>query len=664
MKTMQLNKSAVYHRSIQPYIYSFSKDVVHLRLQTGVGEVTQVEIIYGDPFEQDKNQKWIHHVQAMIKFSSDEFFDYWTVSIKPPGFRLRYLFRLGSSPPPTPVLSLCPASSQPSSSDDNLSPRQLVSVEKEDEKIPKEKAIYYSERGFIGDYLKNMNHLFCFPYLHQIDVFSPPEWVKDTVWYQIFPERFANGDPSRNPKGVLPWGSTEPTVTCMFGGDFQGIINHIDHLKELGITGIYFTPIFLSKTNHKYDTIDYFEIDPHFGDKETFRKMVNLLHQSGIRVMLDAVFNHCGLDFFAFKDVCEKGAASPYKDWFYYDDLPLRTEPVANYRTFGYFAYMPKLNTQNPDVRKYLVDVGTYWAREFGIDGWRLDVANEVDHSFWREFRSAVKSVNPDCYIVGEIWHDALPWLHGDQFDSTMNYPLQQAVLSFFAGDSSSEGDMPLNAAEFKNILIKLLLAYPEGVNSALFNLLDSHDTARILTYCKESLEKLKMILLFHLSWVGTPCIYYGTEVGMKGENDPGCRGCMVWDPKKQDKQIFQFVQKLVAARRNCDAFGSKGKLRIIEGDAHNNSFIYEKSTDTQVLLFILNNSKADLSLEVKHWAFDDPSRLGSVGSFLSSTAQSSLKVVQGHCLVDLEGFGFQVLQINLLPLSVPPTDTESCLLR
>jgi len=324
------------------------------------------------------------------------------------------------------------------------------------------------------------------------------------------------------------------------------------------------------------------------------------------------------------------------------------------------------LNTQNPEVRKYLVDVGTYWVREFGIDGWRLDVANEVDHSFWRDFRSAVKAVNPDCYIVGEIWHDALPWLHGDQFDSTMNYPLQQAILNFFAGDGVSEGDLALNAAEFKNILIKLLLAYPEGVNSALFNILDSHDTARAFTTCKENREKLKLILLFHLSWVGTPCVYYGTEVGMTGENDPGCRGCMVWDRKKQDRDLFQFLQKLVHARSTCEAFGSKGKLRIIEGDPEKNSFIYEKSTSTQILLFILNNSERDLSLDVQHWAFENPSLLQSVGSLFCSAGPSpSFEVRNGKCLVAVESFGFQVLQINLNPqIASADDDAETCLLR
>src|SRR5699024_5658775 len=208
-----------------------------------------------------------------------------------------------------------------------------------------------------------------------------------------------------------------------------GIIKHLDYLVDLGINGIYFTPIFKAHSNHKYDTIDYMEIDPQFGDKSTFKELVKACHEKGIRIMLDAVFNHSGYYFSQFQDVLEKGENSKYKNWFHIKDFPIQTDPVPNFDSFAFTSHMPKLNTEHPDVKQYLLDVATYWIKEFDIDGWRLDVANEVDHQFWREFRTAVKSVKQDVYILGEIWHDSMPWLQGDQFDAVMNYPFTNSAI-------------------------------------------------------------------------------------------------------------------------------------------------------------------------------------------------------------------------------------------
>ena len=210
-----------------------------------------------------------------------------------------------------------------------------------------------------------------------------------------------------------------------------GVIDRFGHLVDLGVDVIYFTPIFEAPSNHKYDTVDYYWIDPHFGDEDTVRKLIELAHEHGIKVVFDAVFNHSGYGFFAFQDVLEHGEDSPYAHWFNIDSFPVQTEP-PNYETFAnQIATMPKLMTCHDDVKEYFLEVGRYWVREFGIDGWRLDVANEIDHHFWREFREAVKSENPDALIVGELWHEASEWVRGDQFDSVMNYSFQYACLDF-----------------------------------------------------------------------------------------------------------------------------------------------------------------------------------------------------------------------------------------
>lgn len=212
-----------------------------------------------------------------------------------------------------------------------------------------------------------------------------------------------------------------------------GIIEKLPYLHDLGITLIYLTPIFASRSNHKYDTIDYYKIDPSFGTLEQFRELVDQAHKLQIRILLDAVFNHTSDEFFAFHDVIQHGEQSAYKDWFFTESYPLVQQPVPNYETFGvHIVSMPKLNTQHREAADYMIDVAKYWIQETNIDGWRLDVANEIDHAFWRRFRSEIKAMGKELLIVGEVMHLASAWLRGDQFDGVMNYPLRDALVDFF----------------------------------------------------------------------------------------------------------------------------------------------------------------------------------------------------------------------------------------
>ncbi|KAA0546477.1 alpha-glycosidase [Bacillus sp. BGMRC 2118] len=577
-------KEAIYHRPKNNYAYAYNQATLHIRLRTKKDDVQKVELICGDPYDWKEGQFQTKQLPMSIS-GSDELFDYWFVEVTPPFRRLRYGFELKSD---------------------------------------SEKLIY-TEKGFYSEKpLDDTAYYFCFPFINKVDVFQAPHWVKDTVWYQIFPERFANGDSSINPPGTLPWGSTEPEFNNFFGGDFQGILDHIDHLVDLGITGLYFTPIFKAKSNHKYDTIDYMEIDPQFGDKETFKQLVKTCHDHGIKVMLDAVFNHSGYYFPQFQDVLENGENSIYKNWFHLREFPIITEPMPNYDTFAFVKEMPKLNTENPEVKEYLLEVGRYWVREFNIDGWRLDVANEVDHQFWREFRQAVKTIKSDVYILGEIWHDSMPWLQGDQFDAVMNYPFTNGALQFFAKDA-------VKASHFANIISGVLHSYPNNVNEVQFNLLDSHDTPRILTLCNDNKDKMKLLYLFQLSFTGSPCIYYGDEIGMTGGQDPGCRKCMIWDKEKQDLELFGFVKKLIALRKTEPAFGNQGSFQFIEANDETNHVIYKKTVENESLLFIINNSATDLEIEAP----------------ISTTATDLLTgdIVEPGS-IQLQTYGFKVLKV------------------
>ncbi|WP_079478148.1 glycoside hydrolase family 13 protein [Halobacillus salinus] len=541
-------KEAIYHRPKHNFAYAYDKETIHIRLRTKRNDVEEVTLIHGDPYVW-KEDAWQYDQAPMTKSGSDDLFDYWFVAIKPPYRRLRYSFLLTDNQEQT----------------------------------------VYTEKGFYDHVpADDTAYHFCFPFLNEVDVFTPPQWVKETVWYQIFPERFANGDPSLNPEGTLPWGSAEPQPDNFFGGDFQGVIDHLDHLTSLGINGLYFTPIFKAYSNHKYDTIDYMEIDPQFGDKETFKKLVQECHKRGIKVMLDAVFNHSGYYFEPFQDVLEKGTDSKYLSWFHMWDQEVKTTPQPNYDTFAFVPEMPKLNTEHPEVKQYLLDVAKYWIKEFNIDGWRLDVANEVDHAFWRDFRRTVKSVKPEVYILGEIWHDSMPWLQGDQFDAVMNYPFTNAVLKFF------NGEIPLEA--FRNEIMHVEHMYPENVNEVSFNLLDSHDTKRVLTYTEENKEAVKLMYLFQLSYGGSPCIYYGDEIGMTGGDDPGCRKCMVWEEDEQDHDLFSFVQGLIERRKTEPAFGNGGRMTFLDDD---DLLIYEKQSDNQTLRFVVNTTDCDHSVRL-----------------------------------------------------------------
>lgn len=478
----------------------------------------------------------------MTRLYQDELFDYWQAETVPPYRRLAYVFKLESGT----------------------------------------ETIWMTERGFQKEEPTPTKSWFEYPFLNPADIFTPPAWVKDAVFYQIFPERFANGDKSNDPEEVLPWGG-EPAPDNYFGGDLQGVIDRADHLEELGINAIYFTPIFEATTNHKYDTKDYVKVDPHFGTNEKLKELVEACHKRGIRVLLDAVFNHCGYSFPPYVDVLEKGEQSVYKDWFHVREFPLRVvEGIPTFDTFAFTPMMPKLNTENPEVKQYLLDVARYWIEEVGIDGWRLDVANEVDHQFWREFRQTVKAVNPDAYILGEMFHEGMMWLQGDQFDAVMNYPFTYAMHDFFA-------ERCIDGVQFAQAIEHQLASYPQQANEVMFNLLDSHDTARLLTLCGNDKRRMKLAALFQLTFLGTPCIYYGDEVGLDGENDPGCRKCMEWDKEKQDQELLDYYKRMIKLRHEHAALRT-GSFRFLYAKEQDQVIAYERADEEEQFVIVVNN--------------------------------------------------------------------------
>ncbi|HLP16570.1 MAG TPA: glycoside hydrolase family 13 protein [Bacteroidota bacterium] len=419
-----------------------------------------------------------------------------------------------------------------------------------------------------------------------------PSWVRHAIIYQIFPERFENGDRSNDPPNTQPWG-TKPTGGSFFGGDLEGVLNRLPYLTDLGITTIYFNPVFSASSNHKYNATDYLKIDPAFGTNDLFKTLVDTCHKAGIRILIDGVFNHVGTAFFAFVDVKKNGAASRYAEWFNIFSYPVSDPRTPNYEGWWGYGSLPKLMVAHPDVQRYLFDVARYWTG-LGIDGWRLDVPNDVPHAFWKEWRKVVRSVNPECYIVGELWQDASPWLKGDEFDATMNYRFRDACVDFFAHKTTT-------GVEFQKSLAATRALYSEESNDAMMNLIGSHDTERFLTMCKGDVHALRLAALFQMTYPGAPTVYYGDEVGMEGGKDPDCRRTMIWDQSKWDKDLHAYYRSLIALRKKYEALRTGAYAALPVPEDLSRCVAFERTLGSERFIIAINDDrrKAALSFTV-----------------------------------------------------------------
>jgi cyclomaltodextrinase / maltogenic alpha-amylase / neopullulanase len=415
--------------------------------------------------------------------------------------------------------------------------------------------------------------------------FSIPSWVHKSVFYQIFPERFCNGDPANDPAGALPWGS-QPGLDTFMGGDLAGIIEQLPYLADLGVNALYFTPIFMARTNHKYDASDYMKIDPAFGNKDTLKRLVDEAHKRDIRIVMDAVFNHCGDGFWAFQDLINRGNKSKYGSWFTYQELPVVNQPT-NYQTCGGTYYLPKLNTQNREVREYLLGVTEYWLKETGMDGWRLDVPWKVPLDFWKEFRDVVKKANPDAYIVAEAWRDPGPWVNQGTADAIMNYPLREYIFDYCFYDR-------MDAEDFEYFVQRVLSIYGSSMHYQL-NLLGSHDTARVLTNCNDDIQRLSLAMIAAFTLPGTPMIYYGDEIGMLGGNDPDCRRCMNWNQETWNHDIRQLYQTLIRLRKTHTALQTGGLQSLF---IFNGVYVYQRKKAPDEVIVVLNPREARQMVE------------------------------------------------------------------
>ena len=508
---------------------------MHLRLRVQKGMIRSAKLVYNC----DKNMWHKFRLEARMELTfSDSELEYYSVAVSLTDTRFSYIFELSCT----------------------------------DGKIR-----YLSEEGLTENYDHTLGYFSFFQYTSQFacDTMAVPEWVKTATCYQIFPERFAVGSADKDLSYVnTKWG-VKPTPKSYYGGDLTGIREHLDYLVDLGVNVLYMTPVFCSPTNHKYEITDYENVDPAFGGNEALKVLIEDAHKQGIKVMLDGVFNHCSCRHPFFQDAKKNGRKSPYYDWFFWKE-------DGSYLTFGSVKTMPKLNTGNPDVMRYFSSVAVMWMRDFGADGWRLDVSDEISHKFLRAFRDAVLEQNPQAIIIGEDWHRAVRYLNGDEYDGIMNYGVTKACLDLLAFHT-------IDSAAFRDRLVRLYHTYSIAADQKMLNLLGSHDTDRFLTRVKGDAGRFRTAAAIMFFYPGIPCVYYGDEIGMEGGYDPDCRRTFDWNAENWDHETRDLIKKLMTLKKepalSAGAFGIDEKNGIIT---------IRRTAETQTMYLLVNGTNRE----------------------------------------------------------------------
>jgi len=464
--------------------------------------------------------------------------------------------------------------------------------------------------------------------------FKPPDWVQDAVFYQIFPDRFYNGNLSNDPKNVYKWAGL-PTRNNFFGGDLEGIIRKLPYLEELGVNALYLNPIFKSPSNHKYNTTDYYEVDPNFGDNNILKKLVQELHRRGMRIILDGVFNHCGDTFWAFQDVIEKGPKSKYKDWFIIKSYPIVKKPEPNYRCWMGTSSMPEFNTDNSEVREYLLEIVKYWIKEADIDGWRLDTVEYMDPSFVKQIRETAKEVKKDAYVMGEVMGVATSWFKSKSLDAVMNYKLLDLIIDFFI-------KKVIDAIEFNQQLYNFRQTYSDLINPFMFNLLDSHDVPRFLNLCGGNVKKMKLATVFLMTYIGAPVIYYGDEVGMMGGEDPDCRRAMIWDKNQQNIDLINFYKKIIKLRRENLAL-RRGNFKCLYQQG--GLYCFSRQLNEEKIVVALNNSDKNEEINISLPEIETGKRLKIKDIFISTI--DSFVIDQNELSLKVPAHDFRMLSVS-----------------
>jgi glycosidase len=512
------------------------------------------------------------------------------------------------------------------------------------------------QNGGRGEAYRNAHTAFDFTITVYSRHFRAPSWVRDAVIYEIFPDRFSNGDPSNDPKPSDPsvygnpvivhhnWSElpVQPACNCdFFGGDLQGIINKLGYLNRLGINTVYLTPIFEARSNHKYDTADYLTIDPHFGTLQTFQMLIARAHALGIHVILDGVFNHTGSDSVYFNKYgrfpsvgAYQSQSSPYYSWYTFYHWP------DQYKDWMGYDSLPVLNENGP-VEAFIFrqqnSVAQYWLEQ-GAAGWRLDSADQKSHAWWQAFRQSVKARYPDAVLIGEYWQDALPWLLGDQWDGVMNYRFRDAVLGFFAHGRGTNYPAGLRASVFNDMLMGILEEYPRPAIYSSMNLVDSHDTERILYDLAGNKRALRLVALFQMTWLGAPTVYYGDEAGLTGGTDPDDRRTFPWG--HEDTALQRWYQTIIHLRLHYVALRRGMVIPLLVNDSHR-LYAFMRRAGNQRIIVALNDDANTHTVRIKVPGL----KSGTVRDVLNSNA--TFRIIAGTVRVALSPISGRILLVQ-----------------
>lgn len=535
---MSMNREAILHIPMSEYAHAVSETRVLIRLRAAKSDLKSCILFIGDRAYR-QNPVLFSPIEMKVAHN-DLLFDFWEAEFETPYRRICYYFVFNDG---------------------------------------HEEITYYADMFTDQLVSENRSEYYQLPYVHRADIAKAPEWALDAVIYNIFPDSFATGKRyiSRTP-AEGEWKGEK--TTGKLGGTIRGITENVDYLLELGVNCVYINPFFAAGEYHKYDLLDYYNVDPCFGTNADFAAMADTLHQNGIRIIIDGVFNHCGWKFFAFDDVVRNGKKSRYADWFYRLEYPVirpdNSDDIPNYECFAYERLMPKLDTANPQVIKYFCNVCKYWLREYHVDGWRLDVADEVNDGFWRAFHNAAHNENPDAILLGEIWVNANHWLDGSMFHSVMNYDFRKHCRDFFAKGV-------IDAASFNARVTQMLTRYRKNLLYTQLNVLDTHDVSRFLSLCDGDKRRLKLALLFQMCFVGIPSVYYGDEQGLNGLLEEEYRQPMIWDG---DQELFEFYKWAISLRKESPAL-SRGSYAAIY--AEGSLFVFKREYEGNTISVILN---------------------------------------------------------------------------
>lgn len=557
-----MNKSAILHIPQSQYAFPNSEFNMTIRLRAAAEDLTSCSLYIGDRASSKSPVEFTRIPMRVV--AKNDFIAYYEAVFDTPFNRVCYYFKLEDGKEWTYYYA------------DQFT-KELPDIILEDR------------------FVEGRSEYYQYPFILREEIPDVPQWFKEAVVYNIFPDSFATDKESLTikEKQIVFKDGTSSKALC--GGTIRGIKENLEYIKELGFNCIYLNPIFTAGECHKYDLLDYYHIDPCLGTDEDFKILVDEVHRKGMRIIIDGVFNHCSWYFFAFEDVVKKGEVSIYKDWFYNLSFPvIRPEDSKEpgYACFAYEKKMPKLNTSNKEVQEYFVGVCRHWLKEYKVDGWRLDVANEVARDFWSAFRKAAKEVNSEAVLIGEVWENAETWLRGDAFDSTMNYDFRKHCREFFAFGNR-------DAFQFAGDISTMLLRYPTNINLGQLNLLDTHDVPRFLSLCKRNIKRWKLAYIFLMLFPGVPSLFYGDEKKIAGLTEPEYRSPMDW--QSQDEEFEVFIKKVLSIRK--EYINASSGYEAVQAEKGSRLYSFVRTGEKARVLACLNAGEDEEIVNIPEFA-------------------------------------------------------------